>query len=157
MFCFCNFFCGLKFKHVYLLLPRSHCATSALNDVCQYLSVEGGHVAVSPLSVLTSAGRGHELWSKNVQRFQIFLFFAALRYLMQQTQPEKEETPLSTLLSRMGSKYDKVLNFVTFDDLQVCLPHFLLHLGVFCGVCVWRSRGHCRKYRGKCHLYLTYL
>lgn len=76
--------------------PHSQCAMAALNDVRQYLSVEGGQVAVSSqqLSAASITGVLMDSW------FSCSCF----RSLMPQTQPEKEEGRLSSLRNRTGSR-----------------------------------------------------
>lgn len=96
----------LQIKIWNILLPRpmnadfvlcfsSQCAMAALNDVRQYLSVEGGQVAVSPWQLSTAAITVVLIKS---------CFSCCFRSLTPQTQPEKEEGPLSSLRSRMASR-----------------------------------------------------
>ncbi|XP_024125116.1 6-phosphofructo-2-kinase/fructose-2,6-bisphosphatase 4 isoform X2 [Oryzias melastigma] len=51
---------------------RRHCATSALNDVCQYLSVEGGHVAVFDATNTTRERRNTIINFAEQNGFKVF-------------------------------------------------------------------------------------
>lgn len=73
----------------------SQCAMAALNDVRQYLSVEGGQVAVSPWPLSTAAITVVLIKS---------CFSCCFRSLTPQTQPEREGGPLSSLRNRMASR-----------------------------------------------------
>lgn len=99
-----------------LLSFYSQCAMAALNDVRQYLSVEGGQVAVS--SWHCPWGLYDKTQQTNMCQGCIrSVFSCCFRSLMPQIQQEKEEEPSSSSLSRMVSRYDKQVRvFIEFSQ-----------------------------------------
>lgn len=81
------------------------CASAALNDVRQYLTEEGGQVAVGQM-LNAVVGQSFECWSDTVHDAKMRLHsssvFVLCRFLMQQTPPEKGGKPSSSLQSRMA-------------------------------------------------------
>lgn len=100
--------CGLTGDVLYtstltqsLLSSYRQCAMAALNDVREYLSVEGGQVAVS-----SSCCSWIFFCTYSVNKgCKMSVFSCCFRSLMRQIQQEKEEAPSSSLLNKMGSRF----------------------------------------------------
>lgn len=74
---------NLNRKIIFVCRSCRQCALSALNDVRQYLSVEGGQVAVSPVTIRS--------YSFILRGAVLMVSSRSFRYLMPQTRQETEE------------------------------------------------------------------
>lgn len=149
---FCKWYLTLSFLH-------SQCAMTALNDVRQYLSVEGGQVAVSYFELL-----------KKSKLIPTFCLKDCLTSAMLPSSSAPPHPP-----PNLGLWCHKHNQRETRDHRQVCRTEWFqglspklnneimifffwltsnlkccpVYAGVLCGICVWRSRCHCTEYSGK--------